>query len=257
MLYENDFFLQQRAVIPYARDYTHGEQEPMHRHQCAQLVHILTGVVTVETRQGCWVAPPGRGVWLPAKTDHQLTFTGAVAARTLFIDPLARADLPARCQVVQVSPLLRELINAALTITEAELAGTRAQRVIELILDEIRTLPMLPLHLPQPREPMMLELSRRIQRQPGALWELARTAVELNMSSRTLARRFQAETGLRFSDWVRRARLLAALDYLAQGKPVTQVALELGYDNPSAFSAMFRRTLGVAPSDYFGGQGGA
>ncbi|WP_376749252.1 helix-turn-helix domain-containing protein, partial [Stutzerimonas nitrititolerans] len=27
---------------------------------------------------------------------------------------------------------------------------------------------------------------------------------------------------------------------------------DLGYDSPSAFSAMFRRTLGVPPSQYFG-----
>jgi hypothetical protein len=37
-----------------------------------------------------------------------------VAARTLFIDPLARADLPATCQIVQISPLLRELILSSL-----------------------------------------------------------------------------------------------------------------------------------------------
>lgn len=38
---------------------------------------------------------------------------------------------------------------------------------------------------------------------------------------------------------------------LALGQSVLDVALELGYDSPSAFSAMFRRTLGVSPSEYF------
>jgi AraC-like DNA-binding protein len=32
---------------------------------------------------------------------------------------------------------------------------------------------------------------------------------------------------------------------------VTTVALELGYDNVSAFIAMFRRTFGVTPGRYF------
>ncbi|STW34463.1 AraC family transcriptional regulator [Klebsiella pneumoniae] len=53
------------------------------------------------------MVPPGRGVWLPAGTPHALRMTGNVAARTLFIDPLARADLPAGCQIVQITPLLR------------------------------------------------------------------------------------------------------------------------------------------------------
>ncbi|MEC9455075.1 MAG: helix-turn-helix domain-containing protein, partial [Pseudomonadota bacterium] len=32
---------------------------------------------------------------------------------------------------------------------------------------------------------------------------------------------------------------------------VLEIALNLGYESPSAFAAMFRRALGVAPSAYF------
>lgn len=85
----------------------------------------------------------------------------------------------------------------------------------------------------------------------GAALTLEQAAAHLSVSGRTLSRRFQRETGLHFSDWVRRARLLAALNALATGRSVLEVALDLGYDSPSAFSAMFRRVLGVAPSDYF------
>ena len=110
-------------------------------------------------------------------------------------------------------------------------------------------LPILPLHLPEPREASLLALCRHIQAtlaQPT----LEQASAHLSVSGRTLSRRFQRETGLHFSDWVRRARLLAALNALATGRSVLEVALDLGYDSPSAFSAMFRR-LGVAPSDYF------
>ena len=37
---------------------------------------------------------------------------------------------------------------------------------------------------------------------------------------------------------------------LGSGAPVTQVALDLGYDSVSAFSAMFRRAAGASPSAY-------
>jgi AraC-like DNA-binding protein len=46
-------------------------------------------------------------------------------------------------------------------------------------------------------------------------------------------------------------RLLEAVRRMAAGAPVTHVALDLGYASPSAFAAMFRKTLGVPPSRYF------
>lgn len=85
------FSFTHRPLVPFSHDYAHGDSEPWHQHDCAQLLHSLTGVVRVDTASGCWVVPPGRGVWLPAGTQHALRITGNVAARTLFIDPLARA----------------------------------------------------------------------------------------------------------------------------------------------------------------------
>ena len=37
---------------------------------------------------------------------------------------------------------------------------------------------------------------------------------------------------------------------LAAGDPVTVIALDFGYQGPAAFSTMFRRVLGAAPSAY-------
>jgi AraC-like DNA-binding protein len=70
-------------------------------------------------------------------------------------------------------------------------------------------------------------------------------------SGRTLARLFRRETGMSFGAWRQQARLIEALTRLGAGEPVTHVALDLGYDSPSAFTAMFRRSLGVTPSRYF------
>jgi len=240
-----------RPLIPFAHDYPHGATEPWHSHDCAQLLHALSGVVRVETEQGYWIVPPSRGVWLPAGTRHRLKVTGQVAARTLFIDPFARADLPSVCQVVQISDLLRELIVSSLSLAEHYHAGTREERIYELILDEIRVMNVLPFNLPEPQTPALQILCRQIQDEPGKSWSAAVAAAQLNMSERTLLRQFRKQTGLSFSEWVRRAKLMIALTYLAQGQSVLRVALDLGYESHSAFSAMFRRILGASPSDYF------
>ena len=54
-----------------------------------------------------------------------------------------------------------------------------------------------------------------------------------------------------FEQWKRQAILLQALRELSDGKSVTNVALDLGYESPSAFVAMFRRALGTTPGKIF------
>lgn len=71
------------------------------------------------------------------------------------------------------------------------------------------------------------------------------------MSEKTLNRHFQRQTALTYGEWVRQAKLMEALVRLAQGHSVLRVALDLGYGSHSAFTAMFRRVMGISPSDYF------
>ncbi|WP_241608861.1 AraC family transcriptional regulator [Rosenbergiella epipactidis] len=240
-----------RPVNPLAHDYSHGEREPWHQHRCAQLLYSLSGVVSVHTAQGCWIIPPSRGVWLPAGVVHQLTITGKVAARTLFVDPFARADLPTECQVVQVSPLLKELIIAALDLPDHYAANSRAERVYELILDEIRGMSVLPFNLPEPVSSALKKLCMLVRNDLAKPWTTSEAATLLNLSERTLLRHFRQEIGFSFSEWVRRAKLMEAMKRLALGQSVLRVALDLGYESQSAFSTMFRRRLGMPPSHYF------
>jgi AraC-like DNA-binding protein len=74
----------------------------------------------------------------------------------------------------------------------------------------------------------------------------------MSTSTRTLYRRFLKETGITFARWKQQARLLESIRRLAQGAPVTTVAMDLGYDSASAFSTMFRRALGIAPRAFVG-----
>jgi AraC-like DNA-binding protein len=69
-----------------------------------------------------------------------------------------------------------------------------------------------------------------------------------------LARLFQRETGMSFGRWRERARIAEALARLAEGDSVQRVAHALGYESPSAFTAMFRRRLGQPPQHYLATQ---
>ncbi len=73
----------------------------------------------------------------------------------------------------------------------------------------------------------------------------------MSTSVRTLERLFQKETGMTFGKWRQQLRLLHALRLLAGGRPVTAVALDVGYDSPSAFIAAFKGFFGTTPARYF------
>jgi AraC-like DNA-binding protein len=232
----------------YARDFPKGHHIARHRHAWHQLVYARAGVMTVSTAQGAWVVPPQRAVWMPAATDHEIRCATAVSMRTLYFAPAVR-PLPATCCVVHVAPLLRELIVASV---EAPGPAPRRARLAALILTELVEAAVAPLHLPQPADARVRRITEALRAEPGDGRTLAAWGKEVGASTRTLSRLFLAETGMTFRQWQRQARLLAALVRLAQRQPVTAVALDLGYDSPSAFIHAFRRALGKTPRAYFG-----
>ena len=239
-----------RPVAALATWHPHGEHIAPHRHSRAQLVHALSGVMTVQSATGSWVVPAGRAVWMPEDIEHRIHIAGDIAMRTLYVAPRARPNLPARCEVIEVSPLLREAIIAATGIGLHYPTAGRDHRVMELILDEIERAPRLGLHVPLPRNAQLLRLCQRMIAEPAEPVTLESLAADMHVSGRTVARLFHREVGMSFGDWRRRMCLLLSLPRLAAGASILEVALEHGYLSPSAFSAMFRRALGVSPTDY-------
>src|SRR5690606_10047538 len=122
------------------------------------------------------------------------------------------------------------------------------QRRLAVLLDELAVAPDGGLHLAPGRDPRLRRLTAALLADPADGRSLAAWGRAVGASQRTLARLFPAETGLTFTAWRWKARLLRALALLGEGQPVTRVALELGYSGPSAFIQAFRRDLGITPN---------
>lgn len=240
-----------RTVAAMARDLPDQHVIPTHTHRRGQLVYGSSGAITVTTPAGTWVVPPHRAVWVPPRVPHAMRTSGAVPMRTLYIEPDAREELPPACTVVAVTPLLRELISAATHIPIEYDEHGRDGKIMALLLEEFRPQATIPLHLPLPSSLSLVELCQRVIADPGHDWTIAEAAAHTHQSPRNLSRRFQAELGYSFARWRQQARLLAAVEHLAHGDSVAQIAVALSYDSPSAFSAMFRKALGAAPTHYF------
>jgi AraC-like DNA-binding protein len=242
-------------LVGYAADLPAGHVIRRHRHASAQLVYAASGVMSVITDQGRWVVPPQRAVWVPPRVPHGIRMAGPVAMRTLYLDPRLLAEPPPTCCVVQVSPLLRELILRAMRFTAPYSDAGPEARVVRVLADELETARVAPLHLPMPQDARLVRVARGLLADPADGRTLAAWTRAAGASGRTLQRRFRAETGLSFGKWRQQVRLLRALERLAAGAAVTEVAFDLGYDSPSAFVTMFRRALGTTPGRYFAASG--
>jgi len=237
------------AAMP--KDFADGYHILPHRHRRAQVVHAIGGTMRLSTAGGTWVVPPRRAVWVPGGIDHEIRMVGPVSMRTLYIEPEAAPFMPReRCVVVEVSPLLRELILAMGEEPVDYPTGGRAEALVALILEELRRATELPLRIPLPADPRLLALCRTMLEDLASDDTLEDWAERIGASGRTLARLFQKETGMSFGAWRQQARLAEALARLAQGRSIAEVSSALGYDSASAFTAMFRRVLGTAPSRY-------
>ena len=223
-----------------------------HSHPQAQLIYAVSGVVEVTTDTGTWVVPPSRAVWVPAGMEHETRSYGRVEFRALLIDSAGAWDLPEECLVVEVTPLLRELILKLARVSGA-VDGSRdlIEAIISLLMMEMSFLPVAALCLPMPTTPALAQLCERLRADPAAAISIETAAAALGTSRASFMRHFKAETFMSFGRWQQQARLLKALALLAEGRPILTVALDCGYDSPSAFAAMFRRSLGKPPGNYF------
>jgi len=241
-----------RPVGAMARDLPAAYEIDWHSHPRFQLIFAVRGVMTVDTQEATWMVPPQRAVWMPPKTPHRVRTSGAVHMRTLYIQAAAAKRMPPTCEVLEVTPLLRELILRATELPlEYDQRGP-AGRLIRLLLDELASLGRLPYNLPMPKTAPLAAICARLVEAPNDPATLEELAGRHGTTARTLARHFRRQTGMSFAEWRRRARLLRALGWIAEGRPILAVALDLGYDSPSAFSAMFRRELGAPPSHFRG-----
>lgn len=241
------------AVVALPGDYPDGYRVPEHRHSRAQLLHARTGVVMITTGQGRWMVPPEHAMWIPAGVGHSVEMLGVVNMHSVYVRPDAIGGLPEGLRVVGLTGLMASLILEAMTLPQGSHASDRASLVMDLLLHEIPNLPQRPLGLPFPAEPKLGGLCRRFIEHPSPHATIDDWATSIGMSRRSFTRLFLRETGLSLSTWRQQACLFAALPRLADGEPITSVALDLGYDSVPAFTTMFKRMLGKAPRDYFRG----
>lgn len=235
-----------------AKRYQRGDIDPPHYHAEGQLLYAIQGVMLVETGDKHWVIPPQRALWLPALQEHSYSLLSHTELRTLYfsrtlINACSRFTKSDAVHVITATPLVKELI-AGLFSTGYQ-AGS--QRTMALLLMEILSEAEHQMtELPMPQDERLSRVATELlvnQRWATSMSDMADLAT---MSERTFSRLFIRDTGFSFRNWKQRARICVSLDLLSAGTPVKQVAYQLGFSCPAAFTAAFRSVLGVTPHGF-------
>jgi len=231
-----------------------------HRHTWGQLACPRLGSIRVSALGMTWTVPMFRAVWIPPNVEHEVVMLGHVEFHALYFEPTTSPLSPTNCSVIEVSALIRTLIDSlaadsqsadsrtahSLTIT-ARRPSKRRRLMTDLLMEEISAAPALPFGLPLPSD-RLKALCDAMLDDPGSSRSLREWAPLVGASERTLARLFESDLRISFGSWRRQLRLARAVDLICRGTPVLAVAEELGYANAGAFSTMFKRALGFPPS---------
>lgn len=97
----------------------------------------------------------------------------------------------------------------------------------------------------------ILKVQHWLQARAASPTHVPEMACEARLEERTFLRRFKLATGLKPTEYLQQLRIGKARELLQFTKrPVDQVAWSVGYEDPAAFRRLFRRLVGLPPSDY-------
>ena len=245
-------------IRSYSVTHPRGLNLPEHSYpKWGQLIYAENGTATVWTPDGVRALPRLRAVWIPAGIASSISVYDSVSFRSIYVRSDYRADkLPSTVALVNVRPLLRELIAEVCRRSILSFDVPRSAHLAAVVVDEIEAVQDSPLQLPIPREPrakraaeIMLAAGEESDPADGSIDSAAE---EAGASVRTLQRLFLSDTGMRLGEWQRRARMLRAVRHLARGGSVKEAGQRAGYRSTSAFVAAFRRELAGTPGRFFG-----
>ncbi|MGO3361292.1 MAG: helix-turn-helix domain-containing protein [Corynebacterium sp.] len=227
------------------RDTAWGE----HSHPTHELLWNEVGSGMARVGQRIWTVAGGVGLWIPAGTRHSGYAPAGSRQRAVHfsLDAPALGEEPV---AVEFTPLLGHLVDRLISadlpeesylLTERMIFDVMGPSVRELVLDV-------------PESELLRPIVDKVRSDPADQTTLTQWACRLGVSTKTVTRTFEGETGLGFSKWVATAKVKHAVALLGFDLEISDVAEQVGYRSVSAFITAFRRVTGMTPGQ-FRGQG--
>jgi len=222
-----------------------GYRTDWHAHATGQLCRITSGLLIIETEKGRWVVPREHIGWIPPGLRHAALSESAIEGQSLYLDSACCSALPEQPAVFEPEKLCEALF---LRLCQA---GEGADpKMISMLTRELAQSRQDRFRLPMPAHPRLLKIARTLLNAVDDVLPVEEYARQSGMSVRTFHRQFSAATGMNFVNWRQLARVIRAMEWLEEGKPVGWIALSCGYNSVSAFIEVFRTYTGKTPGQW-------
>jgi AraC-like DNA-binding protein len=227
------------------------------RELCVDRHYLLCasrGALRLEADGIVWTLPPARAALITAGHAIEVTIPQPVTTSSILVSTEFAPRPPAPVSVFDLTPLARCLVaecsqwndstepldDYALAMFSALIAATWA-------LAEHPSQARMPAGRTAETRHALTLTEERLADDP----RFDEIAADVGLTSRSLARRFEAELGMTWRAALRRMRLLRAIEMLASDdESVTAIAMRVGYSSISAFQVAFRELTGQTPSEY-------
>ncbi|NQX30020.1 helix-turn-helix transcriptional regulator [Microbacteriaceae bacterium VKM Ac-2854] len=216
-----------------------------HSHATHELLWAQRGASTATVGSRVWTITPTVGLWIPAGLVH----SGWTPAGMWLRAAQFSVDRAPKVAEGPVAVTITELLRLLLDRFDQDLDAGERERTAATVLDVLAPAEHEVL-LQLPEAALLGPIVQAIREDPADQTSLASRAVTLNVSTRTIARAFQAETGLGFERWVATARAQKAIALLARDHSIDEIAELVGYGSASSFGTAFRRVTGMSPGRF-------
>jgi AraC-like DNA-binding protein len=227
------------------------------RDLCADRHYLLcasAGALRLEARGEAWVLPPARAALIEAGRPIRVSIPQPVTTASVLFDVGFVPAPPAPLAVFDLSPLARALVTECGAWGDSDEPLTAYAEALFAALAAVTwrlAEQPSPVVVPAGRSPELRRALQLTEQRLGGDVRFEDLAAEVGLAPRSLARRFEEETGMTWRAVLRRMRVLRAIEELAAGDtPVTRIAFMVGYTSLSAFNAAFRDLTGHTPTGY-------
>ena len=193
---------------------------------------------------------PAMALWIPPDVEHWMRYGSNNEMRYVDVSQDESEKIGPDCRIMAMTPLLNALISETMPDNGSGRANDHKEALHDLLRHELVAAPDVPLSITMPQDHRIRRFAESALGDPGVVESVETWLADAPASRKTIERLFAAETGMPPSRWLRHARILHAISRLAAGEKVSSVAFDMGYASSSAFSYMFRRTIGRSPSDF-------
>ena len=234
-----------------ARSIPKGANVEAHSHAWVQLLYAKEGALFLylDRSKERMLVSPQQGVLIPAGVKHSVGTLSNVELVSLYMPSEVFDFCSVKAQLVEINSFLKSLlIEMERTPTSNDEGGQKL--LVDLVFHRLKSAKRLFTSAPMPHDRRVLQCISSVGIKSICSMDKREFALLSNVSESTLSRIIRVDTNLSYRQWKTQLVVHVAIDEMLNGKSVSGISSELGYDSPSSFIHMFKMMTGRSPARF-------